>query len=95
MYKKGVPRFNFADASDTAGWKCTCISHEAYIASTILVSPWIKVPGWRLETAWGDLVHDIHLGIGRDAVASGLVYLVENNILKTAEGLSSKDLQGI
>ena len=40
-------------------------------------------------------MHDIHLGIGRDSVASGLVYLVENGILKTEEGLSSKDLQGI
>ena len=32
-------------------------------------------------------MHDIHLGMGLEVVASGLVYLVENGILKTAEGV--------
>jgi hypothetical protein len=89
-----VQELNFGDASAGAPWRRTVISHEAYVATGRRPTPWLCVPGFRLETAWGDLMHDMYLGHAKDSIASGLISLLEGGyILDSARNaFASKDI---
>eukprot|EP00969_Alexandrium_andersonii_P208406 9204759-Alexandrium_andersonii.AAC.1 len=63
----GPPALNYRNFAPNAGHLATLVDHEAYLL-TEGSSPWLRVPGWRLEMAWSDLMHIVHLGI-----AGGLV----------------------
>ncbi len=44
------------------------------------------IRNWRLETAWGDIMHDLFAGIARDHCASTKVELVEFGLVLDAYG---------
>ena len=50
----------YTDCSRTAPWRHTEIDHETYLETARRVSPWTKVPGYRLETSLGDIAHDLY-----------------------------------
>ena len=93
LYKQAPQQLNFGDASASAPWRRTAISHEAYVATTLRLTPWLCVPGFRLELAWGDLMHDLYLGHAMTSIASGLIDLLEGGyILDSARNaFASKD----
>ena len=86
LFKCSVPELNFGDVSVGAPWRATEISHEQYLAQDSVLSPWCAVPGFRLETALGDLMHDLWLGVAGDAIASALVELWEFGFLVPPDG---------
>ena len=45
-----------------------------------------KIAGFRLETCWGDLMHDLYLGVGGVAISSGLVELMEHRCICMPDG---------
>jgi hypothetical protein len=94
LYKQAPQQLNFGDASASAPWRRTAISHEAYVATTLRLTPWLCVPGFRLELAWGDLMHDLYLGHAMTSIASGLIDLLEGGyILDSARNaFASKDI---
>lgn len=68
---------HYKNFGDSRAWDLTSISHEAYLyLDSDHLTPWLVVPGFRMETMSWDLLHNIYLGTGRDLVASGLKTLV-------------------
>lgn len=57
----------FEDFTPNARWRSTCISHYDYIHLEGL-SPWRQVRGWDLLLNYEDLMHNVLLGRGADAV---------------------------
>ena len=90
-----IPAFHFGDFSATAAWRDFPISHETYMASESVISPWAAMPGWRLESNWFDIMHILHLGVLRDVIASVLDDLASNGLLRLSyvgEDTALKDL---
>ena len=54
------------------------MSHGAYLAQCT-PSPYIAVPGSRVENWYGDLMHNDLMGIGGNAGASTVARMVEND----------------
>ena len=84
--KKSVQELNFANMSRTAPWRATQFSHEDYVAQERVCSPFVQVPGFRLETAWSDMMHDMYLGVAGDAIANSLVEIWEYGLLRSNNG---------
>ena len=61
------------------------ITHETYLRIERKLSPFRGILGWRLESIWGDLMHDLYLGSAGEAIASGLVELLEAGLLVQAD----------
>ena len=71
------PLMYYKNLDQEAPYKLSSISHEFYLVSECdSISPWCVVEGWRLETCVFDLLHNIHLGVARDTIASTLKALV-------------------
>jgi hypothetical protein len=64
----------YGDFSPSAPYRATLIDHSRYMEMGG-VSPWIGVPGWRLELTFHDILHVLYLGILRDTCASALLEL--------------------
>eukprot|EP00959_Pyramimonas_sp_CCMP1952_P465441 9488309-Pyramimonas_sp.AAC.1 len=62
----------------------TVLTHQEYLDTERIISPWHKVDGWRLELCWHDLLHVLFLGIMRIANASCIVELLEKGFLRGA-----------
>ena len=69
----------YGDLSATAPWRDTGINHECYILRTPEENqtPWLAIPGFRLELIYDDLLHVLYLGILKDTIASSMATLVE------------------
>lgn len=65
----------YGDFGVAAPYRATLIDHERYLQMGGTISPWIRVPGWRLELTFHDLLHVLYLGILRDVCASAIVEL--------------------
>ena len=66
--------------ADSAGWRMPLIGHAAYMANEHH-SPWLCVPGSRIENWYRDLMHIDFLGVGGDLASSGVVDLLESVVL--------------
>ena len=87
MDGKGAPdAMNYRNLGTTAGWPLTCITHQMYLnMDSNSLSPWISVPGWKLETVSWDLMHNLFLGTGRDLVASSIRALIDCGVFGDGE----------
>ena len=75
---KGAPlAMHYKNFSDNKAWPLTILSHEGYLHfDQFSLTPWLVVPGFKMETMTWDLLHNIYLGTARDLVGSGLKTLV-------------------
>ena len=76
--------YNYGDFGPRAAWRATRISHTAYLALEGR-SPWRKVRGWHLLLNYEDLMHNVLLGHGGDAVCSVLRDLLDWGLLRCAD----------
>ena len=90
-FRNGIPEWNFGNTSPTAGWRATIVTHETYIQSERILSPYLCIPGFRLETVFGDLLHDLYLGSAQQAIASGIIEFMEHNCLVQPNGAPFAD----
>jgi len=61
----------YTSMSFTEGWARTLVSNTQYIANAgANVSHWSMIPGYTLGRTLQDWMHNVYLGIGRDATAS-------------------------
>ena len=68
---------HYKNFSDNKAWPLTILSHEGYLHfDQFSLTPWLVVPGFKMETMTWDLLHNIYLGTARDLVGSGLKTLV-------------------
>ena len=75
--KGAHPSMHGRNYSKTAAWRMTRLDHEAYLDHEVGErSPYIQIPGFRIETVVYDWLHNIYLGCGRDLFASGLKLLI-------------------
>ncbi len=77
LYQNAPVQLNFANFSDNAGYVFTEISHELYLATSDVVTPWVSVPGFRHESVLHDILHSGPLGVDRDLCGSSLINLLE------------------
>ncbi len=86
-----VPKeLSYRDFTMKAWWRKTLVNHEAYVASTAVLSPWFSIPGARVERVLKDIAHTCHLGICKDLVSSIVVDLLERGELDGAGGPDEK-----
>lgn len=77
---------NYRNLGTTAAWPLTCITHQMYLdMDSNSLSPWISVPGWKLETVAWDLMHNLYLGTGRDLVASSIRAMIDCGVFGDGE----------
>ena len=50
------------------------------------ISPHARIPGFRLETVFGDIMHDLYLGVAGTAIASCIIELLEHGRLVQPSG---------
>ena len=62
-------KLRYTDFSPQAPWRATVQSHEQYMLSDAITSPYSIVPGWRKERVLHDLMHTGPLGFMRDVGA--------------------------
>ena len=86
LNKLGPAELAFHNFSPAAFWRLTCLDHENYLAMTADLSPFVEVPGFRLETAFGDIMHDFYMGPAGDAIANGLVEMQEGGLIVDPSG---------
>eukprot|EP00959_Pyramimonas_sp_CCMP1952_P182606 3818843-Pyramimonas_sp.AAC.4 len=86
MLLQGIPEYNFGDSTLHAGWRVTQMDHDQWLASVSRESPFNVVSGFHLQTLWDDLLHDWYQGTAADAVANGLVVLVEGGHIADTSG---------
>ena len=67
---------NFKDMSEQAPYRLAELDHATYML-THVPSCWSTVPGWTLHTTVYDIMHNLFLGTGKDAVASSLRLMLE------------------
>ena len=85
---------NYKNVGDTAAWPHTFLSHKAYLASPDYVSEWRIIPGWQLQDASFDWMHNMYLGVSRDFVASAIRCLVERGAYRDAD-IDPRDQDGV
>ena len=73
----------YADFGSNAMWRNTVGTHETYMSETAAhdLSCWSEVPGWRIELAWRDWMHNDYLGAGRDHLGSLAIDLLRHGRL--------------
>lgn len=82
---------DYRNFSPSKAWDLTVMDHNGYLCREHWsLSPWLCMPGFRLETVSFDLLHNIYLGTGRDLFASGLKTLIERGVYDYT-GLSEMD----
>lgn len=59
----------------------TRISDEVYRATCSTLSPYAKIPGWRLENCLHDILHVVFLGVAKDLIPSILAEWLEKRML--------------
>ena len=94
-YKKCTcPELSYADMSQTALWRQTVMTHADFMRTAVKPSPFACIPGFHLGTLWEDLMHTVHLGIGKDLVGSILgEFVLENLGVSGQQTLSLKHLE--
>ncbi len=68
-FAKAPKKYQFENFAPGAPWRGTTITHGEYLRSEGL-SPWRRVRGWDLRLNFEDLMHNVLLGHGADAVTS-------------------------
>ena len=74
-FKHAPKSLLFSDFSDCAGYLQTMLSHAMYEMFDLVLSAWMLVPGWCLESCFFDMLHVVWIGFGRDIAASCIVDL--------------------
>ena len=83
-FKNAPKPLNFGDFGKDAIWKGTLFSMSTYFAMTPPgeVSPWATyMSGWCLDLNLDDLMHNVHLGIAKDLLASIIIQMLEEGLL--------------
>ena len=78
--KKNLP-CPFTDFSEDAAHKLSVISHETYVRTARIVSPWVTMPGFHLDSVFRDLMHILFLGTVRTMIPSCIMFWVRFNAL--------------
>ncbi len=70
LVESGNP-YDFREGSN---WMKLLVDHDLYIRSTPpeSLSPWVAIPGWRLDRVLDDLLHNMWLGWTKDLVGQVL-----------------------
>lgn len=85
------PRMDYRNFGPTRAWPLTELGHEQYVLrDRAALSPWLKMPGFRLETMAWDWMHNVYLGTGRDLLGSGIRLLVLSGVYSST-GLVEMD----
>ena len=79
-FKKAPKRYQYEDFGPESPWRETYITHSQYMILEGL-SPWSVVDGWDLYLNFEDLMHNLNLGHGADAVTSACRDLLSWNVL--------------
>ena len=75
--KHAPPAMHYKNFGDHKAWHLTEIHHDGYLElDRHSLSPWLDMPGFKIESMAYDLLHNIWLGTARDLFASGLKTLV-------------------
>ena len=90
---KADPGMNYRDFRAEAPHRLTCISRSTYLRTCSEISPWAKVDGWTLGTAFRDPMHTFYLGIFRDLIPSLLAELLEHGCLEPRLGSREQKLR--
>ena len=84
------PLMSYRNFGTSAAWPLTELSHEGYLVrDAASLSPWICMPGWRIETLAFDWMHICYLGCGRDLLGSGIRVLILEGIY---DHIASRDI---
>lgn len=79
--KKSDPNMTYQDFNRDLPRRMTQISHNTYLQTEGVVSPWVNMPGWTLYTCMHDLLHTIYLGFGRDLIGSLVADFLDHGVL--------------
>ena len=90
---KADPGMNYRDFRAEAPHRLTCISHSTYLRTCSEISPWAKVDGWTLGTAFRDPMHAFYLRIFRDLIPSLLAELLDHDCLEPRLGSREQKLR--
>ena len=75
-----LKEMDYRNFGPSKSWDLTLIDHDGYLSREWLVSPWLCMEGFQLETMSYDILHNVFLGTGRDLFASGVKTLVEKGV---------------
>jgi hypothetical protein len=72
-----LPCGNAYNFNDDALWRQLEVDHAQYLRSTPagILSPWVRIPGWRLDRNCDDLLHMVWLGFAKDLIGQLLFEL--------------------
>lgn len=79
------PTMWYMDFRADAPHTLTCINDATYKATTLKVSPWTEIEGWKLGTAMHDLMHVVYLGTARDLIPSLLQDWLDHGCLGSCD----------
>jgi hypothetical protein len=70
------------------------VSHELYLLQTAQqhLSPFVYVRGFRIEMAYGDMMHDLFIGAGLHHCASHIVKMCELGLVQDVDGNNITDV---
>ena len=78
---------SYRNFGTSAAWPMTELNHEGYLVrDAASLSPWLCMPGWRLETLAFDWMHMCYLGSGRDLLGSGIRVLILEGVFDHISG---------
>lgn len=75
----------YADSSPNAMWRMTQLTQADFEHLQSRRSPFAQLPGFHIDTLWEDLMHTVHLGIGKDLVGSLLAEFVLDHPYEPAD----------
>lgn len=73
---KSDKRLHYKNFTSSAAWPLTRINHQMYLQMPGRISVWNTIPGWTLESATFDWMHNLFLGSGRDLIGSTFKTLI-------------------
>lgn len=71
---KANAAMSFKNFFETAPHTMTQLSHEDFLRTCSVVTPWIGMPGFTINTAFRDPMHTIYLGTAKEVLASAMGY---------------------
>lgn len=75
------PEMSYKDFRVPSARRMTYMTHEDYMATCAVASPWSVVQGWPLGTCTWDVMHVVLLGTGQDLIGSLLADWAERGCL--------------
>ena len=75
------PILSYTNFTESAAYWLTELSHHDYVRHDARPSPWLHMPGFRLETVFFDMMHCVWLGSCRVLLASCLGFWHKESLL--------------